>query len=473
MLSPYFRRANDLLFSAVLIALGLGCAAGLYLAIAQAPLHILLDPNEGWNAYHAAAAMSGAPLYPSPPSLMVNNYPPLSFYIVGLFGLLAGDNIVAGRLVSLLAFFAICGLIFVIARAMGAGRRESTFGALLFAATLLLGSDYVGMNDPQLLGEAVSLSAVLVLVKAPRDAARVAAAASLFVVAGFIKHNLVVMPLAAAIWLLLYAPRFALLFVNAGLLLAGAAILAYGAVTGTNLLAELNSARGYSWASASAGAWNWLGLAFAPLLGAAVLPLLDRDNPNVRFVAILAILGVVSGYCFLGGAGVDVNAMFDADIALALASALLLARVSVRFKNEGVVAALLAAPFAIVLYMAATPDWLTQDFWLRPGADDAETARKNIAFLRAHPGPALCETLSLCYWAGKNAEVDVFNLGEGFRTGARSDGQIVSLIRDKHYAAVEFETFSPFPLTERVRTALLSTYRVDHIDDNGVFLVPR
>jgi hypothetical protein len=210
-----------------------------------------------------------------------------------------------------------------------------------------------------------------------------------------------------------------------------------------------------------------------PLVGAAVLPLLDRDNPNVRFVAILAILGVLAGYYFLGGAGVDVNAMFDADIALALASALLLERLSVRFGGEGVAAAIIAAPFAITLNLAATPDWLTGDFWLRPGADDAETAEKNIAFLRAHPGPALCETLSLCYWAGKDAEVDVFNLGEAYKTRARHDDALVSRIRDKRYAAVEFETFSPFALTERVREALLANYRVDHVDDDGVFLVPR
>ena len=31
------------------------------------------------------------------------------------------------------------------------------------------------------------------------------------------------------------------------------------------------------------------------------------------------------------------------------------------------------------------------------------------------PGPALCEMLSLCYWAGKRAEVDVFNLGQAYR----------------------------------------------------------
>jgi hypothetical protein len=467
------RRANDLLFLAVLVVLGIGCAAGLYLVLAQILLHIPLDPNEGWNAYHAQAVIAGTPLYPGRGSLMINNYPPLSFTVVGLSGLVTGDAIIAGRILSLLAFLAIALLISAIARAMGAGLRPALFGALLFASTLLLGSDYVGMNDPQLLGEAVSLAALFVLVKAPRTVGRIVGAAALFVVAAFIKHNLVVMPLGAAIWLLLYTPRFALLFVNVGLLLAGVAVLAYGAVTGTNLLAELNSARSYSWAAASLAAWNWLALAFVPLVGTALLPLLDRDNPNVRFLAILAILGVLAGYYFLGGAGVDVNAMFDADIALALASALLLERLSMRYGIDGIAAAILAAPFAITLYLAATPDWFTGNFWLRPGADDAETAGKNIAYLRAHPGPALCETLSLCYWAGKDAQVDVFNLGQAYKTGARSDAALVALIREKYYATVEFETFAPFALTERVREVLLANYRVDHVDDDGVFLVPR
>ena len=34
--------------------------------------------NEGWNAYHADAAMRGLPLYPPNDGLVANNYPPLS-----------------------------------------------------------------------------------------------------------------------------------------------------------------------------------------------------------------------------------------------------------------------------------------------------------------------------------------------------------------------------------------------------------
>ena len=46
--------------------------------------------TEGWNAYFQDAAASGARLYPEASSLTVNNYPPLSFYFVGLLGRLCG-----------------------------------------------------------------------------------------------------------------------------------------------------------------------------------------------------------------------------------------------------------------------------------------------------------------------------------------------------------------------------------------------
>jgi hypothetical protein len=48
----------------------------------RAFLNIEIDMNEGWNAYLADAAIHGSmPLYPSPDSLVTNNYPPLSFYL--------------------------------------------------------------------------------------------------------------------------------------------------------------------------------------------------------------------------------------------------------------------------------------------------------------------------------------------------------------------------------------------------------
>src|SRR5206468_9532075 len=64
--------------------------------------------NEGWNAYHADAAMRGAAeLYPPSDGLIANNYPPLSYYVMGWLGLLFGDPLYVGRAVSILSTLAI------------------------------------------------------------------------------------------------------------------------------------------------------------------------------------------------------------------------------------------------------------------------------------------------------------------------------------------------------------------------------
>ena len=123
-----------------------------------------LDPNEGWNAYLARAAVTGAPLYPQ--GLMINNYPPLSFYIVGALGTITGDPIVAGRLVSLISF-------------LRRGRRHRRHpardgramcwprcsAACSSPPAFLIASDYVAMDDPQLLGHALQLAGLSLLLQ--------------------------------------------------------------------------------------------------------------------------------------------------------------------------------------------------------------------------------------------------------------------------------------------------------------------
>jgi hypothetical protein len=81
--------------------------------------------------------------------------------------------------------------------------------------------------------------------------------------------------------------------------------------------------------------------------------------------------------------------------------------------------------------------------------------------------------LSLCYWAGKRAEVDVFNVAEQFLTGARSDNDLARLINAHYFRAIQFESLSPFALTPRIRETVMRTYRIDHTNDDGVFLLPR
>jgi uncharacterized membrane protein len=67
------------------------------------------------------------------------NYPPLSFYIVGFAGILTGDYIVAGRLISLVGLLTLSVNIYRLARLLGGERFFAGFSSMLFLL-------YIGTN---------------------------------------------------------------------------------------------------------------------------------------------------------------------------------------------------------------------------------------------------------------------------------------------------------------------------------------
>jgi len=446
------------------LVLALGCALGLARVIAVAGLHVPLDPNEGWNAYHTAAAMSGGHLYPDAAGFLANNYPPLSFYIVGLIG---GDHIVAGRIVSLLALAGVAASIFAAARAMGTGRQAALFGALWFVAGLLVFTDYAGMDDPQLLGHAVAMAGFLLLLRGNAAAAALAMTFALFV-----KHNLVAMPVAALIWLALFDRRNAIRFAAWGLSAALLGLVAFRLTYGVGLLGQLNSPRLFSFAllGENIAAWTLWGASALAVMTALLLK--HRDDRYVALCALYALAAVLIGAAFSGGAGVDMNVWFDAAIALAMGAALATHGLE-QSLHKALAGLAYAVPLLCGLALAYDGEWLERDFWFHPAHDEAAAAAADIGFLRAHDGPALCEMLSLCYWAGKRVEVDVFNLGQAYAAHARSDDALVRLVDARYFRAVEFDSMDEFALGPRVKQAFARNYRVDHEDDEGVFLVPR
>jgi Dolichyl-phosphate-mannose-protein mannosyltransferase len=452
--------------------LALFCTLGLVRAAFVAGLHVPLDPNEGWNAYHTMHAMAGSALYPPAGSFLFNNYPPLSFYIVGVLSSAIGDNIVAGRVLSFLATLCVAAEIYVCARRMQADIWAALFAALLFVAGLLAFTDYMGMDDPQLLGHAVALAGLVLLLKEPGTTRSIAGAALLMTVAFFIKHNLVALPATLAVWLLIFDRRKAAFFAVCGVLFALIGLIAFRLIYEIDLLGQLNSPRLYSVSTLTTAVGNWLVWADVSLLGLAALVVYRRDNKFVVFCAIYAFLAILTGVAFAGGAGVDMNIWFDAAIALALGTALTFDRLMSGWLRA-VAAIVYVLPIAAGLALGWDASWLERDHWLHPMSEEAAAAQVDIAFLKARHGPALCEMLSLCYWAGKVEEADVFNLGQAYATHARRDNELTDRIGTRRYAVVEFDSLDNFALTPRVKQALLHAYRIDHADDEGVFLVPR
>jgi hypothetical protein len=429
------------------------------LALVTAPLlardllaitrQVALDPNEGWNAAHVLRWLAGGPLYPPQGGWMVNNYPPLSFYIVGALTRLTHDAVIAGRLLSALSFLAICGLIPAVLQSSGATPRAALLAMLVFAAILLIAGNYVAMDDPQMLGHALQMAALLLLLRG-----RGLFAAALFALSLFVKHNLLAMPLAAGLWLLSQDRRAGSHFLLWGLAFVLAGLVAFQLRFGESLFSQLASPRHES----AANLWQAV-----QHLWWAVLPAWAasgaRPGRTSEFGFTYAALALALGLVFSLGDGVDANAFFDLAIALALLVGLM--------PDHGqtpMIASLSALPLLAVLALNFHDN---NFFYTRAFAARSQT---DIAFLKSRPGPVLCDQLSLCLWAGKQAELDVFNVGEAIRTRARDPGPLIGMIQKHHFATIQLQDMDG--LGPQVKDAVARAYRVNHIDDNGSFLTP-
>jgi hypothetical protein len=58
--------------------------------------------SNGWNAYFQSMAAHGESIYPPPTAAVFNNYPPLSFYVIGVARDFGSDAVTAGRMPSLM-----------------------------------------------------------------------------------------------------------------------------------------------------------------------------------------------------------------------------------------------------------------------------------------------------------------------------------------------------------------------------------
>jgi len=163
----------------------------------------------------------------------------------------------------------------------------------------------------------------------------------------------------------------------------------------------------------------------------------------------------------LAGAGIT-----DCAMALALSGVLALARFAPPYRGGG--ALIYALPLALYLGLYFRAENLAyREVFQRQ-------ARLDIAMLEVNRGPALCENLALCYWAGKAETVDVPNLALAFGpNGGRDDQALTRLLESGHYQNVQLARLHPFALGPHVETALAARYHVQHRDNNGVFLLRR
>jgi hypothetical protein len=121
--------------------------------------------------------------------------------------------------------------------------------------------------------------------------------------------------------------------------------------------------------------------------------------------------------------------------------------------------------------------------WLGRGPGLLEVAKleaateRDVEYLSEVEGPALCETLSLCFWAGKPEAVDLFNSRQAFWAGRADEQQLVEKIARREFAVVQlvsiYKNRNDLRVSGGLASALLRDYVVDRASLNGVFLRPR
>jgi len=413
----------------------------------RAFLNVEIENNEGWNAYFADAAMGKMPLYPSTAQLITNNYPPLSFYIVGLFGRLVGDPVLAGRLLSLFAVVVIAIAIGLGVRRLGGSAVAARISAAFFVATMSrFFISRVGMNEPQLLSEAVMACGFLGFLRARSNDRGYVGPVLVMALAGFIKHNIIAMPLTAFMWLGLYRPREAVkcFCVAATAIIAGTAICY--ALFGQNFFLNILSPRHFLLNTSPHvfGDLEWVSVG---LLACLYNAWARRHDANVQLCSSLIAIALLSYFVQECGDGVGINAQFDLVIGVAIGLGLAFTQISLwpirRWlgAEQAQAILLLAVCVRLLVSRQLQPVRLIFDSSFRSEIAMRERALTGeVERVRRIPGDVTCgKYLLVCYRADKPFMADPFNAKQRILAGALPKDAITARVAAGTLTVVEVD----------------------------------
>lgn len=410
----------------------------------RAQFFIEIWPTESWNAYHQDAAAAGLRLYPKADELIINNYPPLSFYMIGLLGKVFGDNLFVGRAISILALISVTIEIFFAVRILAGSAVSGAIGALWYASIMAHNSTtYVGANDPQLFGEAIMGAALVWFLELDRTGRKPDLALLLMVIAGFWKHNIVAIPLTAILWLLIENWRTSVRPILLSGSVACAGLLACRLLFGQQFFENLLTARHYSWGHVlgNIGHLQWMALAFFIW---AAWAWSDRLTKAARFTSLHITISLI--FCILQwfGHSVSGNAEFDLLIAVGIGVGVAFARIGTTWlaKRIGIQPTREIMVALLILRLIASQRqesaWvlLMPEFRLSFFAEQAENLKK-ARLIEEVPGLVFCtESKMLCRMAGKPFTVDEFKVEEMIGTGYATMDSISALLKERRITVI-------------------------------------
>jgi hypothetical protein len=406
--------------------------------------NVEINYNEGWNAYRAVMVASRIPIYGVRPQYFGTGtaYPPLSFHLIGWLGT-TNTFVAVGRWISFMSLILTGILVALIVRRACGSATAAIFSFLLYEISIaLLLPNRIGMNDPQLLAEALSTAGLYCYVRNPISTRLLCMSAILFCLAGFTKQTLIVFPAAVAIDLLLRSRKAFVTWAGAMILCAGILLILTFRFDGPYFALHLAGKRTYSYWRAWSQ-FHHYALPFQALFVVATAWSIWALRSRRVFVLAFLFSNVLA-FLLGGGAGVDMNIFFSPLAAMVIACGLALS--DIRFGFEDWQPALLnpAATLMFALLFASimifVPGQLRRDREKMRALPTLESEfRSAIELTKASPGPALCESLLLCYEAGKPFEYESFSVRDEIKTGQIREEDVLQLLRTHHFQTVQID----------------------------------
>jgi hypothetical protein len=345
-------------------------------------------------------------------------------------------------LVSLVATGILVGLI---VKREGAGREVALFGSLLYVAEIaILMPSRLGMNDPQLLGEALSTAGFYFYIKSKGNDPWLVLSALTFCVAGFTKQNLIAFPAAVGLDLLVRSRKSLAMWTGAMVAFAMMLTVTTVLVDGHHFLAHLTLHRAYSLRHAWHHNIHVYLLTVQSIILVGIIWLICTSRPRLLFAATFLMSHLIA-FSLAGGDGVDLNICFNALAAIVIICGISLADIeSASLKPPNTLSgpklsgALMLA-IALVL-MIHVPERIREARESMGALRSQENEFKlAVQFLRSRPGPALCESLLLCYEASKAKEFDPFWVADGLKTERLDEAKILQLLKSRHFQSVQIK----------------------------------
>jgi hypothetical protein len=392
----------------------------------RAFLPLQIENGGAWNAYHADMIRAGLPLYTFDDFVM-NNYPPLSFYLLNaLSATLNVDVLYIGRVLSLAATAGTAIAVWACIRSLGGSQLGAMLGAVWWLASVAKWySVWVGRNDPHLVALAVMTGCLAYILRNPKSD-RALIAIVLMAIAGFYKHSLVALPIAALFLLTQYDRRRGLRAALIGLGTVGLGLAVCGAFFGAAFFHDMLLPRVYH----VGRAFGHLGLTqfIAPALIIAVIwTFYRRQTFTGRFVAFFTAIALVTFMVQSMAEGVADNAIFELSVATAIGLGCAFSDLAAipRVQSWGLervriaVVCILIARFLfsqhLAPYMFLISPSFRADLNERISVMKAESAR-----LAALPGLLACDRQLACRFAGKPFVFDHFIVRQLLDTGKLS-----------------------------------------------------